>query len=235
MAISLVDINQLTATTSQDKDMLVAVDQPSGGGFVIRKITKEDFFKLTGQPLEYTLGAGANDVFVFTASYKSIFGFFGGGSYLMHVIPTVGASSDGSTFGARMTAAGGLIAGNSSGVDGDLQMFFGSNTYNYNALDLEKLATVVEPLTGGTTSATEARTSVLIMDVGGTIATHTINFPAEAKIGWTMEIKVNDTIIALTLGGGVATIEDPLTTATDVYAKWVRTVEGGSAFWRRLV
>jgi len=235
MSITLVDINQLNATSSQDKDMLIAVDLPSGGGYVIRKISKEDFFKLTGQALEYTLGAGSNDVFVFTGSYKSIFGNFGGGSFLMHLIPRLGVSSDGSTLGAHMTSAGELVAGNSSGLDGALNIYWGSAVYNYNALDLEQLATVVEPTTGSTTSATEARTSILIMDVGGTIATHTINLPAEAKIGWVFELKVNDTITTLTMDGGIATIEDALTTATDVYAKWTRTLEGGSPFWRRLV
>lgn len=235
--ITVVDINELTATISKSKDMLLAVEV-SG---TLYKITKENFFKLLGQQLDFATSAGLNPIITLDGSSGNqlIYINDGGQGILLVKIGVLGVSANGTTNICEMTT-GGVIRAGLGAVDGLSQLLEDAELYEFTGRDLEQNVFVDLDIQNTETSeAIECGKSIMYLEVdsAGTIASHTIQFPALARVGYTFEFYVKGTITALTCEGGLVTVTDPLTTVTTSGAKWVRVVTGGgggTASWRRL-
>jgi hypothetical protein len=240
MAISLVDINQLTATISKDKAMLIPIDEPAGLGFVIRKIEKEDFFKLLGHGIQIDTAVGQNDLWTFGAgTHKIFYADFGAGSFMMWQVPLTGVTANGTNYSVAMSAAGQIVIGNAATpLNGSINIFHSDDLVGSLQLDLFDLlqSAQLEPaaLTGGVYNARRAGRAMLQISQAGTIATYTVNFPPDPGVGHTFELYVKNTITALTLACVAPTVIDqPLTTATNQGAKWMY-IGGATDAWRRL-
>lgn len=244
MAITLVDINELASTISKNKDMLFVVEVPSGSGYIQAKITKEQMFKLVAQNLDMTttedLG-GANDVITFDGAggNKIVYVNDGTNGKMVFKVGQLGVSADGITNVILMSPNGTFTIG-AGAIDGRLRIKDGQQFYPYTGKDLMQDVIVdLDILDGETTVAKPCRQSIAYLEVDsdGTIAAHTIQFPANAKIGYTFELSVRGTITALSLTDGLSTIDEPLTTVTNGGGKWVRVINipgVGEVSWRRL-
>jgi len=235
---TLVDIQDLTESTSKDKGMFYAVAVPVGGGaFVLRKLSKENLFKLQGQDINFTTVVGGNDVISFDGApnfNKVVYLNNGGTGVLLFKVGTIGVSANGTSNVVQMSAAGELRVG-LIGTDAAFNLWQGGVLYEYSAQDLEQNVVIdAAAVSGATTNADNVRQSIVFLEVAGTIATHQVVLPPAARVGYTFELVVRGTITALTMTGGIATIQDPLTTATNQGGKWVRVVVGLAAIWKRM-
>jgi len=235
---TLVDIQDLTESFSKDEGMFYAVAVPVGAGaFVLRKLSKENLFKLQGQDINFATVAGENDIISFDGApdlNKVVYSNNGSTGVLRLKVGAAGVSANGTSNAVEMTAEGELRAGGAT-LDANFRLWEDGEAFDYSARDLEQnIVLDVAAVTGATTTAAVVRQSIVYLEVAGTIATHEVVFPSPAKIGYTFEFVVTGTITAITMEAGIATVRDPLTTATNEGAKWVRVLLGADPTWIRM-
>lgn len=214
--ITLIEINELVATSSKDKDSLIPIDLPSGGGsYVIRKLTKEDLFKLVGHAIDFDV-AGATDIFTFSnagGSYKMI--YFGlNASSLVMWTPIQYGIGDGSTFAASFKR---------SGTTGSLTLKESGTEYEFFAKDLSQRFKEDTLNNASTITSESANRSVLkVLPDGGSIAAGDIQFPQSPEDNDSFKFYVDGTITALTLetSPGSETIDTTIATITDGGAEY---------------
>lgn len=250
MSLTLVDINDLTASTSKDAGMYFVVDVPQGGGFVPRKILKSDVFKLLSMALDIQTGAGSNSVITIDGSTDALKFIDGGGSnFWMFQGTGLGLSSNGSTY--LVLAQGSTLSVGNAATQGFIRLY--NSTYNISfeaftltadrthtapdndgTMQLKPTVNVQTPLTGANIALTQFPYRVVVINPAGTIATLTITFPAAADslAGDMISLHFTQIVTTLTLDGNGGTIVDGIATAAvNTRAKFVY-VSAGSTWYR---
>lgn len=265
MSITLVDINLLTSTSSKDKDLVIAIDEPSGGGYVIKSLTKEDLFKIFGHAIDFENSGGNNEVITFDSDeFPSTYNkmvYVKGGSpsndRFLFKIPAISVSADGSAVAASLNDDGSVQAGTSL-LDGSFILYDGGFKTTVQAFDdftadrevkifdrdetIDGHPNVENPAmsNGGTTTFEDAAWNVIFMDLsGGSISTYEIDFPTNPKLGDRVTIyALTGGITTLTLDGGGNTVLDPFTGSPNINGGESRTwmyTERGTGFWFPIV
>jgi hypothetical protein len=251
MSITLVDINDLTASTSKDVAMYIVADVPQGGDFVPRKILKSDFFKLLSMALDIQTGAGSNDVITIDSATDALKFIDGGGSnFWMFQGTGLGLSSNGSTY--LVLAQGATFSVGNAANQGFIRLYNSGFNISHEATtltadrthtapdndgikQLKPSITVQAPLTGGNIALTQFPYRIVIVNPAGTIATLTITFPAAASslAGDMISLHFTQIVTTLTLDGNGGTIVDGIATAAvNTRAKWVYS--GAGSTWYRI-
>lgn len=213
--ITLKEFYTFVIDNSQNKDSLILYAKPDGGGgYTLQNITKENWFKLTGHPLDFNV-AGSTDIITFSNSgggYKLVYIGVGASSVLMGTMPEFGIG-DGATFAASLRKTGSIGALALSHPLGDIAL---------TARDLNPLLKVAAIANAEAVTSLESKYSYLKLVVdGGTIATGEIDFPESASNADIFKFYVEGTITALTLDAeGSQTIDTTITTITDGGAEY---------------
>src|SRR5690606_10638951 len=214
--ISIVNISELGATSSVNGEMLFAVEIPGQG---IKKITKNNLFKLFGTALNINTVVGSNKFLGFD---DTVFGFY----YLHASEPSaviirlnqVYFSTDGGVAGIFIDSVNSVLGVIAPGGNGKIQINidtkrltltlddnFAENLDAYLGTSLDQQFRLVDPFTDGTgTSAISCQRSILKVATT-TNASNQIAFPATPKNGYTFELTISGTITALTLTAGTDT------------------------------
>ena len=214
--ISLVNIEELTSTSSKDVGLLIPIALPSGGSsYVIRQISKEDLLKLSGQQLDFDV-AGSTDILTFSnagGSYKLIYFGLAASSTTMWTTIQHGIG-DGTTYAASLTR---------SGTAGQLQLRDADGQSSFTKKNLSQLFKEANLNNASTVTSEKARVSVLkVLPNAGSIAAGDIQFPQSPSDGDCFKFYVDGTITSLTLttAPGAETIDTTIATITDGGAEY---------------
>jgi hypothetical protein len=255
MTLTIKPINQLTASTSKDRLMRIAVDIPNGGGFLLRHVTKETLFKLLGHAIDFETAAGDNAIITADAGNNSIrYLNFGGSSLWLIRSPIFAHTSDGTNYG--LTVQNSIVTVGNASANGNLRV-------QGSATDLVSVQTetltddrdvllpdfdgtiALRPVFGRSTPADAATVNlgalnaqshrIQIISPAAPLSTLTVSFPTSPKSGQTLSLIFTETVTTLTLSSS-STIQNPLTTATDATrATWVYTNISSIDTWIRTV
>lgn len=222
-----------TDDDSQNKELLMLMAKPDGGGgYNLINMTKEEFFALTGQSIDFTIGS-TGDVITFDGdTYKLL---YAAGGNLLFKGTSFGVSSNGTSNVVQMNATGTLRIGELTVASGTVELIDDSNSFSATISRTLKAdttdefefigdtaMTVATASDSGSTNAPVNIRSLLYMNVdGGSIASHTINFPILPRNNQIFELAIDGDITTLTLQGSSVTIDKPIT-AADGYTsgKW---------------
>ena len=223
MTFTVKDINALTATTSLNGGMKVAVDVPTGVGdnHNLRHITKENLFVYDASSVptrDTIIGSGR---VLNVNGLTNFLEFLAAASALMYRGAILGVSPDGSTIPARLQSDGTVYGQSLALANGAFNMTVTSATGTATAVfresgDIAMMAKsqYVTPTSGNIINASEAGHRLLYIDPAGTLATLTVNFFVGTYDGQQISIYTSEALSALSLviPAGGATIQSAVTT-----------------------
>ncbi len=233
MAFTVKDFWGYADDATQNKDMVLLVAKPDGGGgFNLVNMTKEEFFALTGQSIDYSTGASA-DIMTFNGdSYKLI--YLAGGNLLAQ-LASFGVTINGTSNEIQLNSSGNLKVGRSGGSSGSITIT--DNTSSVTAIINrtaecpsnvqwafleDQQTTYTEATEDDTVSLDDIHQQILILDAtAGDLTDYTINYPSAPLDGATVEIAIYGTIDTID-NSSSNTIDKPITTSVGdlTYGKW---------------
>lgn len=242
--VAIVNISELNPTASQLGSMLIAVEVVGQG---IKKISKDEFFKVFGTSLAVTSSPGSTPFVTIQGQPQNI-SFLTGGYFIVKANRTY-FSTDGSTDGIYIDAESEILSVFGKSGTGKIQMnkngadvvrlildenFTGSkDAYLGTSLDQQLIYNGSLPTASAQLAASCQRSILKIKTATATNSQNDIYFPASPKDGYTFELTISGTITALTLLSGANTIDGTLTTASNTYNKWCYDLD--TTTWLKLI
>ena len=226
--------------------MILLVAKPDGGGgYNLVNMTKEEFFALTGQSLDFTVSTGTSNIMTVNGTEAQLAYLAPAGVFLL-TAATFGLSTTGTWNSVQLNDDGSITLGNAGeAVDGTLRMANAGFTLNATrtltatiddelALLGDQVLSQKVPLNAGSTNALNKYNTTQVLDAsGGSIASHTVNFPSTPINNQVLKLTIYGVITSLTLSYA-GTIIQPLTTTsgTITAAEWQYLT--GTDTWYRI-
>lgn len=244
--VAIVNISELSGTTSLNGSMLFAVEIP---GLGIRKIDKDTLFNLMDTAINVVPSGALNNIITIDGtSWKIRWIDAGSNSQLQVRMNRVYFTDSDGSAGIAIDAPGNKlgIVGPSDAVfemtlDGNvlamtLDKNFNANTTAYLGTSLDQQFYYQDSVpTGESRTAISCQRSIMkFTTLSGTNAANTIVFPSAPKDGYTFELSLVGGITTLTLDGGDAFINDsPSSNAGTTNHKWAYYGDGDE--WIKLI